>query len=70
MFVCQLHIAAANGYLKCGKLLLKHGADVTKITSSSGWTALHCAAKFGQVGFTKTIYFVLRFVFSVVLFVF
>ncbi|KAL8625046.1 hypothetical protein ACOMHN_012055 [Nucella lapillus] len=46
--VMLLHMAAANGYVKCGKLLLKHGADVNSLTASSGWTPLHCAAKFGQ----------------------
>ncbi|XP_076435765.1 unconventional myosin-XVI-like [Babylonia areolata] len=46
--VTLLHMAAANGYVKSGKLLLKHGADVNTMTYSSGWTPLHCAARFGQ----------------------
>ncbi|XP_070173295.1 unconventional myosin-XVI-like isoform X2 [Littorina saxatilis] len=53
--VTMLHIASSNGYLKCGKLLLKHGADVTRTTHASGWTALHCAAKYGQTKIVKML---------------
>ncbi|XP_025078860.1 unconventional myosin-XVI-like [Pomacea canaliculata] len=45
--VTFLHMACANGYTKCGQLLLKHGAQVNAVTTS-GWTPLHCSAKFCQ----------------------
>uniref|UniRef100_A0A8C8CTP0 alanine transaminase n=1 Tax=Oncorhynchus tshawytscha TaxID=74940 RepID=A0A8C8CTP0_ONCTS len=43
-----LHLAAANGYLLVGELLLEHQAKVEE-KDSDGWTPLHAASCWGQV---------------------
>ncbi|KAK6293139.1 protein phosphatase 1 regulatory subunit 16A [Coregonus clupeaformis] len=43
-----LHIAAANGYLSVGELLLEHRANVEQ-QDMDGWTALHAASCWGQI---------------------
>ncbi|XP_041735946.1 protein phosphatase 1 regulatory subunit 16A-like [Coregonus clupeaformis] len=43
-----LHIAAANGYLLVGELLLEHQAKVEE-KDTDGWTPLHAASCWGQV---------------------
>ncbi|XP_020349944.1 protein phosphatase 1 regulatory subunit 16A-like [Oncorhynchus kisutch] len=43
-----LHLAAANGYLLVGELLLEHQAKVEE-KDTDGWTPLHAASCWGQV---------------------
>lgn len=43
-----LHIAAANGYLSVGELLLEHSTDV-ELKDGDGWTPLHAATYWGQI---------------------
>uniref|UniRef100_A0A8C7STX1 Protein phosphatase 1, regulatory subunit 16A n=1 Tax=Oncorhynchus mykiss TaxID=8022 RepID=A0A8C7STX1_ONCMY len=43
-----LHIAAANGYLLVGELLLEHRAKVEQ-KDTDGWTPLHAASCWGQI---------------------
>uniref|UniRef100_A0AAR2LFP4 Protein phosphatase 1, regulatory subunit 16A n=1 Tax=Pygocentrus nattereri TaxID=42514 RepID=A0AAR2LFP4_PYGNA len=43
-----LHIAAANGYLSVGELLLEHRVRVEE-KDRDGWTPLHAAACWGQL---------------------
>ncbi|XP_062335035.1 protein phosphatase 1 regulatory subunit 16A [Osmerus eperlanus] len=43
-----LHIAAANGYLSVGELLLEHSIDV-ELKDTDGWTSLHAATYWGQI---------------------
>ncbi|XP_038829008.1 protein phosphatase 1 regulatory subunit 16A [Salvelinus namaycush] len=43
-----LHIAAANGYLSVGELLLEHRAKVEQ-KDTDGWTPLHAASCWGQI---------------------
>ena len=45
----QLHIASANGYYRIAKLLLDGGANID-VVDDLGYTPLHVAAKFNQVG--------------------
>lgn len=45
----QLHVAAANGYLSVGEMLLEHNFPMEE-KDSDGWTPLHAAACWGQVG--------------------
>ncbi|XP_036261922.1 protein phosphatase 1 regulatory subunit 16A isoform X2 [Molothrus ater] len=45
---CQLHVAAANGYLEAAELLLAHGAGPAA-RDADGWQPLHAAACWGQV---------------------
>lgn len=52
LFICyslQLHIASANGYISVTELLLENRAQV-EVKDSDGWTPLHAAACWGQVG--------------------
>lgn len=48
VFIVQLHIAAANGYVQATELLLEGGARMD-LRDSDGWQALHAAACWGQV---------------------
>ncbi|MCI4383889.1 hypothetical protein PGIGA_G00031880 [Pangasianodon gigas] len=43
-----LHVAAANGYLSVGEVLLERRANVDE-TDTDGWTPLHAASCWGQV---------------------
>lgn len=43
-----LHVAAANGYLSVGEVLLEHRASVDE-TDADGWTPLHAASCWGQL---------------------
>ncbi|XP_042590651.1 protein phosphatase 1 regulatory subunit 16A [Cyprinus carpio] len=43
-----LHVAAANGYMSVGELLLEHRISPND-RDKDGWTALHAAACWGQV---------------------
>uniref|UniRef100_A0A4W5QKR1 Protein phosphatase 1 regulatory subunit 16A n=1 Tax=Hucho hucho TaxID=62062 RepID=A0A4W5QKR1_9TELE len=43
-----LHIAAANGYVSVGELLLEHRAKVEQ-KDTDGWTPLHAASCWGQI---------------------
>ena len=45
----QLHVAAANGYRETARLLIDAGANIDKC-DDTGYTPLHVAVKFGQVG--------------------
>ncbi|XP_047673317.1 alanine aminotransferase 2 isoform X2 [Tachysurus fulvidraco] len=44
----QMHVAAANGYLSVGEMLLEHRACVD-VTDADGWTPLHAASCWGQL---------------------
>jgi len=52
--VCQMHIAACNGYVRMLDLLLHHGASVSCV-DNDGWQPLHCAICWGQVCFLFTV---------------
>ncbi|XP_062859971.1 protein phosphatase 1 regulatory subunit 16A [Trichomycterus rosablanca] len=43
-----LHVAAANGYMSVGELLLEHRAGVAE-KDADGWTPLHAASCWGQL---------------------
>uniref|UniRef100_A0A8C2GY44 Protein phosphatase 1, regulatory subunit 16A n=1 Tax=Cyprinus carpio TaxID=7962 RepID=A0A8C2GY44_CYPCA len=43
-----LHVAAANGYMSVGELLLEHRISPND-RDNDGWTALHAAACWGQI---------------------
>lgn len=45
----MLMSAAENDLLQSCKWLLEHGADVNKAMPATGWTALHAAAKKGNL---------------------
>lgn len=45
----QLHIASANGYVSVAEILLENRAEV-EVKDSDGWTPLHAASCWGQVG--------------------
>lgn len=51
-FSVQLHIAAANGYVSVGELLLENKVSPDD-KDVDGWTPLHAAACWGQVSTAK-----------------
>jgi ankyrin repeat protein len=48
--------AAQNCDLACVELLLFHGADVALQTKKTGWSALHAAAKRGDILITTALF--------------
>lgn len=48
VFSLKLHVAAANGYMSIGELLLEHRISPND-RDADGWTPLHAAACWGQV---------------------
>ena len=48
VWLSQLHIAAANGYVQVMEFLLCHGVSVDPVDCES-WQPIHCAACWGQV---------------------
>ncbi len=48
MGITPLHITAAKGRIAIMRVLLRHGADISKKKHSKENTPLHLAAKFGQ----------------------
>lgn len=47
-FVTQLHIAAANGYLRVVEFLLDHNV-ATSVKDNDDWQPVHAAACWGHV---------------------
>jgi len=47
-FSFQLHVAAANGYLKLTKVLIEYNTNVNA-QDNDGWSPLHAAACWCQV---------------------
>ena len=54
--IFQLHIAAANGYLKVGKFLLDNKVPVN-IRDDDSWEPIHAAACWQQVNITFFLYY-------------
>jgi len=53
-FLFQLHIAAANGYVKVMEFLMYHGVSLDPVDNDS-WQPIHCAACWGQVSLSVPI---------------
>jgi protein phosphatase 1 regulatory subunit 16A len=53
VFVTQLHIAAANGYLRVVEFLLDHNV-ATNVKDNDDWQPVHAAACWGHVSIFST----------------
>ena len=50
--VCQLHIAACNGYIRVMQVLIERGASV-RARDNDSWQPIHCAAYWAQVSMPR-----------------
>lgn len=53
VFVAQLHIAAANGYLRVVEFLLDHNV-AANVKDNDDWQPVHAAACWGHVSICPT----------------
>lgn len=53
VFMTQLHIAAANGYLRVVEFLLDHNVS-TNVKDNDDWQPVHAAACWGHVSVLTT----------------